>query len=156
MIEPHSAQLGASAWAWKLTLVAPRLSVIAGAVPVALPLVVLPLPFAAWPLACPLVAMTVSSWGSVPAGSADTTVALAGVSVGVSAGAAAAAGGDDGVGAVSARDAWDAALSESAGAIGAEPGEDAGTSATIAERSMSPRFAFSSAVRNREPSQRKM
>src|SRR4051794_25724389 len=47
MIEPHSAQLGASAWAWKLTLVAPRLRVIP---PVPLGFEALPLPLAAWPL----------------------------------------------------------------------------------------------------------
>ena len=38
MIEPQSAQLGASAWVWKLTFVAPRFRVIgaaAAAVPVA-------------------------------------------------------------------------------------------------------------------------
>ena len=31
MIEPQSAQLGASAWVWKLTFVAPRFSVIGAA-----------------------------------------------------------------------------------------------------------------------------
>jgi len=44
MIEPQSMQLGASAWVWKLTLVAPRLRVMVG-----LP-VLPPLPLAAWPL----------------------------------------------------------------------------------------------------------
>ena len=37
MIEPQSAQLGASAWVWKLTFVAPRVRVI-GAVPPPFPL----------------------------------------------------------------------------------------------------------------------
>jgi hypothetical protein len=48
MIEPQSAQLGASAWVWKLTFVAPRVSVI-GAAPEAPPPfpLALPLPFAA-------------------------------------------------------------------------------------------------------------
>src|SRR4051812_11516732 len=46
MIEPHSAQLGASAWAWKLTLVAPRLRVIP---PVPFAFEAFPLPLAAWP-----------------------------------------------------------------------------------------------------------
>ena len=59
MIEPHSAQLGASAWVWKLTLVFPKLSVTGDDPP--FPFVVLPLPFAAWPLPSdPLVAMTAS------------------------------------------------------------------------------------------------
>ena len=31
MIEPQSAQLGASAWVWKLTFVDPRLNVIGAA-----------------------------------------------------------------------------------------------------------------------------
>jgi len=31
MIEPHSAQLGASAWVWKLTFVPPRFRVIGAA-----------------------------------------------------------------------------------------------------------------------------
>jgi hypothetical protein len=41
MIEPHSAHDGASAWVWKLTLVAPRLIEIA---PVELPEELPPLP----------------------------------------------------------------------------------------------------------------
>ena len=47
MIEPQSAQLGASAWVWKLTLVGPRFSVMTpGAVPAAAALAPLPLPLA--------------------------------------------------------------------------------------------------------------
>src|SRR4051794_41906222 len=62
MIEPQSAQLGASAWVWKLTFVAPRVRVI-GAVPPPFPLAVLaaPLPLTACPFAWPLVATTASS-----------------------------------------------------------------------------------------------
>ena len=47
MIEPQSAQPGASAWVWKLTLVPPRFSVIGAVDPPLLPFVALPLPFAA-------------------------------------------------------------------------------------------------------------
>src|SRR5688572_25076993 len=71
MIEPQSAQLGASAWVWKLTFVAPRFSVMAE-VPPPFPLPVLPPPFAAWPL----VAMTFSSPASAAAGVAATAVAF--------------------------------------------------------------------------------
>src|SRR3954464_7675247 len=62
MIEPQPAQLGASAWVWKLTFVAPRVRVI-GEVPPPFPLAVLaaPLPLTAWPFAWPLVATTASS-----------------------------------------------------------------------------------------------
>src|SRR6185437_13013384 len=75
MIEPHSAQLGASSWILNATLVAPRDRVIAAGLPPPLPLVV-------WPLACPFEAMTASgSWAaafgaSTTAGSAATAVAL--------------------------------------------------------------------------------
>ena len=48
MIEPQSMQLGASAWVWKLTLVAPRLRVIGAVEPPLLPFVVLPLPVCRW------------------------------------------------------------------------------------------------------------
>ena len=59
MIEPHSAQLGASAWVWKLTLVFPKLNVTGDDPP--FPLLAFPLPFAACPLPSdPLVAMTAS------------------------------------------------------------------------------------------------
>ena len=45
-------QLGASAWVWKLTLVAPRFPVMAEMEPPPFPLLTaLPLPFAAWPFA---------------------------------------------------------------------------------------------------------
>src|SRR5687768_12889983 len=73
MIEPQSAQLGASAWVWKLTFVAPRFRVMADVPPPPFPLVDLPL------LACPLplVAMTASSSrGAAAAGDAATAVAL--------------------------------------------------------------------------------
>src|SRR5262245_28010404 len=62
MIEPQSAQLGASAWVWKLTFVAPRLRVTVP-VPPPFPFPAFPLPLLVvpWPLACPLVARTVSS-----------------------------------------------------------------------------------------------
>jgi len=56
MIEPHSAHDGASAWVWKLTLVAPSDIVIAPVLvppPPPLPVELAePLPFAVvWPLA---------------------------------------------------------------------------------------------------------
>jgi hypothetical protein len=53
MIEPQSAQLGASAWVWNETLVAPRFSVmVEGDAPPPFPLpTAFPLPFAAWSLA---------------------------------------------------------------------------------------------------------
>src|SRR5687768_6741027 len=71
MIEPQSAQLGASAWVWKLTFVAPRFRVMADVPPPPFPLVDLPL------VACPLpmVAMTASS-SRAAAGDAATAVAL--------------------------------------------------------------------------------
>src|SRR5688500_16284542 len=56
MIEPHSAQLGASAWAANATLVPPRLRVIPEPPPEPLAL-----PLWAWPFAAPLDAITVSS-----------------------------------------------------------------------------------------------
>ena len=78
MIEPQSMQLGASAWVWKLTLVAPKLSVIGAALP-PFPFVVLPFPL---PSACPLaakapfVAMTASgSAAGSAAGAAATDAA---------------------------------------------------------------------------------
>src|SRR6185436_5548812 len=59
MIEPHSAQLGASAWVWKLTLVFPKLNVTGDDPP--FPLLAFPFPFAACPFPSdPLVAMTAS------------------------------------------------------------------------------------------------
>ncbi len=58
MIEPHSAQLGASAWVWNDTFEPPRFRVIGAGPP---PPFVWPLPLAAWPFAWPLVAMTASS-----------------------------------------------------------------------------------------------
>src|SRR6478752_3864118 len=82
MIEPQSMQLGASAWVWKLTLVAPRLRVIGAVEPPAFPFVDLPLPLAVWPLAsAPLVAMTARG-SAAGVGSAAIAVAL-GVSVSV-------------------------------------------------------------------------
>src|SRR5687767_1874219 len=87
MIEPQSAQLGASAWVWKLTFVAPRFSVMADVPPFPLP-ALLP-PFVACPL--PLVAMTASS--SRGADSAATAVAL-GASESVEDWASEAVGGD--------------------------------------------------------------
>src|SRR6187551_2059125 len=71
MIEPQSAQLGASACVWKLTFVAPRFRVMAE-VPPPFPLPVLAAPFVAWPL----VAMTFSSPAPAAAGVAATAVAL--------------------------------------------------------------------------------
>ena len=62
MIEPQSAQLGASAWVWNETLVWPRFRVTTGPPPpFPLPVVALPLPFDVWPLAWPFEAMTLSS-----------------------------------------------------------------------------------------------
>src|SRR5688572_1495883 len=83
-------------------------------------------------------------------GSAATAVAF-GVSVAGS-GATDAGGGDAGGGAGSA---INEVLATGESTV-AEPGEDTGTSATTAVRSMSPRFCFSSGDRKREPSQRKM
>ena len=51
MIEPQSAQLGASAWVWKLTLVLPKFSVIGGDPPFAIARLAVPFPFAACPFA---------------------------------------------------------------------------------------------------------
>src|SRR4051794_38898086 len=100
--------------------------------------------------------MTASScFGASSAdGSAATAVAL-GVSdsVPLASGCAGAGGGDAGAGAVSAMDAEVAAMDD---ASVAEPGEETGTSATTAVRSMRPRLTLSSGDRNREPSQRKM
>src|SRR5262245_9148955 len=102
--------------------------------------------------------MTASSWAGASAsvGSALTAVAL-GVSDAASA-CAGAGGGDAGAGAVSARDAEDARDADVARdeAPVAEPGEETGTSATTAVRSMRPRLTLSSGDRNREPSHRKM
>ena len=71
MIEPQSAQLGASAWVWKLTFVAPRFNVMADVPP---PFPLPDLPFVVWPL--PLVAMTFRSPEAPAAGDAATAVAL--------------------------------------------------------------------------------
>ena len=58
MIEPHSAQEGASACVWKLTFVPPRFKLMPP------PFSAFPFPFEcpfAWPLACPFDAITLSS-----------------------------------------------------------------------------------------------
>ena len=58
MIEPQSAQLGASAWVWNETRVLPRFSVTgAAAAPLSCPF---PLPVAC-PLVCPFAAITANS-----------------------------------------------------------------------------------------------
>ncbi len=72
MIEPHSAQLGASAWAWKLTFVPPRLSVIGAALPPGLPLP-FPRPLAVWPF----VASTLSASPEAVSGASRPIVAVA-------------------------------------------------------------------------------
>ena len=79
MIEPQSAQLGASAWVWKLTLVPPKFSEIAGAVPPPLLAFAAPFPFAACPFPSdPFVAMTAngSEAFGVSTTSAETAVAF--------------------------------------------------------------------------------
>src|ERR1700704_1927032 len=76
MIEPQSAQLGASAWVWKDTFAPPRFRVnVEEPPPFPLP-AALPLPLAACPFVWPLAAMTFSSSGWVFDGSAATAVAL--------------------------------------------------------------------------------
>src|SRR4029079_7155272 len=106
MIEPQSMQLGASAWVWKLTLVAPRLRVMVGlAVLPPLPLDVWPLPLAVWPLVrAPLVAMTASDSlaGTGVTVSAATAGALGASGSVVFAGSASTTGDSAGAGAGSA------------------------------------------------------
>src|SRR6476619_3251307 len=94
MIEPQSMQLGASAWVWNETLVAPPKFSVIGAVPPPFPLAALacPFPFACpfAPVKAPLVAMTANGsatgsealTGAAGASSvAETAVALGAVSV---------------------------------------------------------------------------
>src|SRR6476660_1957851 len=105
MIEPHSAQLGASAWVWKLTLVLPKLSVTGDEPP--FPLLAFPLPFAACPLPSdPFVAITASDSEALGASatSAETAVAFGASDCGSEGDATDADGGDAGVGAMSASD----------------------------------------------------
>src|SRR3954465_12969995 len=100
MIEPHSAQLGASAWAWKLTLVAPRFRVIP---PVPLAFEAFPLPLAAWPLPFErigFVAMTAIPGESALADDPECVSAATAVDLGAS--GARARGSGDGAGAGSA------------------------------------------------------
>ena len=80
MIEPQSMQLGASAWVWNDTLVAPRFRVMVEGPPPPFPLLDLPFPFAAMPLAWPLVASTASS--AVGFGAAMGSVATAAIAFG--------------------------------------------------------------------------
>ncbi len=157
MIDPQSAQLGASAWVWKLTFVAPRLSVMADVLPPPPPFpLALPWPLAVVPCAASLVAMTASS-SLAGAASAVTALAL-GASVFVGGGATSPAVG------------WPAELASGVApepamagpaerlAVEPAPAERLPTagSLTIADRSMSPRIALSSVDRNRDPSHRKM
>src|SRR4029453_8625241 len=171
MIEPHSAQLGASSWILNATFVVPSDSVtVAG----------LPLPFdagAAWPLAWPFVAMTFRSdagaggeEGFTRAASAGCSTLGAGCSVVVSARCAGASTATEPRGSsisnevswASDRSAggWTAGPDDSAAAAGAgdavPAGEPNGGLSTIADRSISPSAALSSGPRNREPSHRKM
>src|SRR4051794_2220227 len=176
MIEPHSAHDGASAWVWKLTLVAPRLSVIAPPpLPPPLPWA-LPLPFAAWPLAAGaptgLLAITASSsrgGASAAPPCAAVAEALSGTSPlageGVASEAVGGATASEASGCAPGLDVEppDAEVAlcpvesgvEMAGA--ANGVEASGASESIAaDRSISPSVAFSSVDRNREPSHRKM
>src|SRR5689334_18220564 len=69
-----------------------------------------------------------------------------------------AGGGDAGVGSGSAsdaEDARDAGVARDEAPV-AEPGEETGTSALTAARSMTPRLTVSAGDRNRDPSHRKM
>src|SRR6476620_4427525 len=170
MIEPQSAHDGASAWVTKLTLVAPRFRVI---VPVPVPPPApfpdlpfpLPLPLVAWPL----VARTASSSRTGVADSAGAGSAATAVAFGVAsfdpegsapeAAGGAAASGVSGYAPHSGEGSAASARSEAGPPIEPPPsGADpvAGTSSTIADRSISPRLAFSSGARNRDPSHRKM
>src|SRR5207244_1260733 len=153
MIEPHSAQLGASSWILKATFALPSESVT----------VPDPFPFealagAAWPL----VAMTARSLPRAPAagagaaataGAVSTAIDARGSSVGGVAGSAFA-----GAGAGSAATAG--ATSADADAVG-EPNPNAAAplpndGASEPARSWRPSIALSSAPRNRDPSHRKM
>src|SRR6267142_2276325 len=69
MIEPHSAQLGASSWILNATFVAPRESVTTPAL--------LPFDFAVCPLAWPLVATTARSSRAAEEAPPETTLAVA-------------------------------------------------------------------------------
>src|SRR6188472_4760568 len=136
MIEPHSAQLGASAWAEKATFTPPP-SEDPPSEPVKSASVRLPLPFpVAWPLAAPLVATTASSSLATDTGAAgvaaETAVALAGSSVDVGSGAGATAG------TFTTASDWAVMPSFDCGASALAPNA-LGASVTTADRSMSPR-----------------
>src|SRR6476661_6878913 len=138
MIEPHSAQLGASAWAEKATFTPPP-SDDPPSEPVKSASVRLPLPFpVAWPLAAPLVATTASSSLATDTGAAgvaaETAVALAAPSVAVGSGVGATAGVAGGF-TVTASD-WAVMPSFDCGARALAPNA-IGASVTIADRSMS-------------------
>ena len=150
MIEPQSAQDGASAWVANATLVPPPSD------PPRLPAYcssVFPLPFVAWPLAAPLVAMTVSSSFATDVAGAATAVAVAVGGSGAASTTGSGAGSTTGAGETAAGGVI-ATAPDAAAAI--PPPKPDGTSSTIAERSISPSDVLSSVGRNREPSQRKM
>src|SRR4029079_703685 len=173
MIEPHSAHDGASAWVWKLTLVAPSDIVIAPVLvpppPPPFPLATdaEPVPFAACPLARALVAIPLrSSRGSASAGDSGgvaeaeafsgsspcegiASEAVGGATASEASGCAPGLDVEPPDAEVALAPVGASAVEEMAGRVGA-----AGTS--MADRSISPSVAFSSVDRNREPSHRKM
>src|SRR5215218_7810309 len=155
MIEPHSAQLGASAWAAKATFPPPP-SDDPPSEPVKSASVRLALLFPlVWPLASPLVATTVSSSLATDTGAAVTAAGTADALGASSAFAGSSATTGVAAGFTTASD-WAVMPSFDCGASADAPENATGASATIAERSISPRDALSSSLRNRLPSQRKM
>src|SRR5450759_335733 len=158
MIEPHSAQLGASAWVAKATFTPPP----NGAIPASPP--PFPLPLVAWPLAEPFEAMTVRP--SLPA--PDVGVGAVTPAVGTSppgrlgasstrpdgaagGGEARVADGPDAepstAGPLTASPC--AVIPSSAFGLSAEAPNAAGASATTCDRSISPSAPRSAAGRNR-------
>src|SRR6266508_4661821 len=164
MIEPHSAQDGASSWILKATFGLPSPRLTGAGFP-------FPSPWPLWPFARTASTSAVALL-LVGGGSAATAVAF-GASVGGSSGRAGPAVGEEvptadppllmasstadgpssGPGAEA--EAADARAGESE-IDGAGEGDSAGESPTSADRSMSPSMALSSGPRKREPSQRKM
>lgn len=168
MIEPHSAQLGESAWAENVTFGPPAESELppSDAAIDASPFpLLLPLPF---DVAALLVAMTASSSRTTGTGIGMATEADGAEPADAeaddawAADALGAASEDAGVGAGAGTGAcaeiasdWAVIPSSARGARADAPNGE-GASDTICDRSMSPRLALSSAGRKRDPSQRKM
>src|SRR6266508_5949105 len=165
MIEPHSAQDGASSWILKATFGLPSPRLTGAGFP-------FPSPWPLWPFARTASTSAVALL-LVGGGSAATAVAF-GVSVGGSSERAGPAVGEEdptadppllmasstadgpssGPGAVA--EVADARAGESEVGDAGEGADSDGESPTSADRSMSPSIALSSGPRKREPSQRKM